>query len=101
MLQLRQRMGLHQRLTPVQVQYLKLLQLPAAQLEERIREELEENPMLEESPQDELPEDTLATSVETSIISSTPTEEQSISTEETNVTEPRDRDNDYSIEDFM
>ncbi|HET9137316.1 MAG TPA: RNA polymerase factor sigma-54 [Candidatus Kapabacteria bacterium] len=94
-------MGLHQRLTPVQVQYLKLLQLPAAQLEERIREELEENPMLEESPQDELPEDTLATSVETSIISSTPTEEQSISTEDTAVTDPRDRDNDYSIEDFM
>ena len=72
MLQLRQRQGMHQRLTPVQVQYLKLLQLPSAELEERIKEELEENPMLEEVPEDELPEDTLAASIETSIIATTP-----------------------------
>lgn len=37
-----------QTLTPQQIQYLKLLQLPVLQLEQHIRQEIEENPMLEE-----------------------------------------------------
>lgn len=36
-----------QRLSPQQIQLMKLLQVPTAQLEERIKEELEENPALE------------------------------------------------------
>ncbi|MBS1904829.1 MAG: RNA polymerase factor sigma-54 [Bacteroidetes bacterium] len=102
MLQLKQRLGLHQRLTPVQVQYLKLLQLPAAQLEERIKDELEENPLLEEISQEELPEDTLGTSIETSIIASTPNESSSAPTDQQRDTEPApERENDYTLEDFM
>jgi RNA polymerase sigma-54 factor len=57
MLQLRQSQSLQQRLTPQQVQYLKLLQLPILALEQRIKSELEENPMLEESSNDEERED--------------------------------------------
>jgi RNA polymerase sigma-54 factor len=38
-----------QRLSPQQIQLMKLLQVPTAQLEERIKEELEENPALEQS----------------------------------------------------
>src|SRR4051812_29572490 len=53
MLQLRQTQGLQQRLTPQQVQYLKLLQLPILALEQRIKSEIEENPMLEETSEDE------------------------------------------------
>lgn len=53
MLQLRQNQSLQQRLTPQQVQYLKLLQLPIIALEQRIKSELEENPMLEESGDEE------------------------------------------------
>ncbi len=53
MLQLRQTQGLQQRLTPQQVQYLKLLQLPIIALEQRIKSEIEENPMLEETGEDE------------------------------------------------
>src|SRR5688572_1501036 len=53
MLQLRQNQSLQQRLTPQQVQYLKLLQLPIIALEQRIKSEIEENPMLEESMEDE------------------------------------------------
>lgn len=45
--------GLHQkllqRLSPQQIQLMKLLQVPTANLEERIKEELEENPALEQS----------------------------------------------------
>jgi RNA polymerase sigma-54 factor len=37
-----------QKLSPQQIQLMKLLQIPADQLEERIKEELEDNPALEE-----------------------------------------------------
>jgi len=37
-----------QKLSPQQIQLMKLLQVPTANLEERIKEELEENPALEE-----------------------------------------------------
>ncbi len=37
-----------QKLSPQQIQFMKLLQVPTAQLEERIKEELEENPALEQ-----------------------------------------------------
>src|SRR5438045_1253576 len=53
MLQLRQNQSLQQRLTPQQVQYLKLLQLPIVALEQRIKSEIEENPMLEELSEEE------------------------------------------------
>ncbi len=53
MLQLRQNQSLQQRLTPQQVQYLKLLQLPIIALEQRIKSEIEENPMLEEASEEE------------------------------------------------
>jgi RNA polymerase sigma-54 factor len=37
-----------QKLSPQQIQLMKLLQIPTANLEERIKEEIEENPALEE-----------------------------------------------------
>src|SRR6266540_2711485 len=37
-----------QKLSPQQIQLMKLLQVPTAHLEERIKEELEENPALEQ-----------------------------------------------------
>lgn len=42
-----------QKLSPQQIQFIKLLQVPTAMLEQRIKEELEENPALEESEWDE------------------------------------------------
>jgi RNA polymerase sigma-54 factor len=42
------RTALTQTLTPQQIQYLKLLQLPAIQIEQQVLRELEQNPMLEE-----------------------------------------------------
>ncbi len=44
--------GLQQTLTPQQIQYLKLLQLPALQMEQHIRQEIEQNPMVEELGED-------------------------------------------------
>ena len=42
-----------QKLSPQQIQMIKLLEVPAMQLEQRIKKELEENPALEEGLIDE------------------------------------------------
>lgn len=47
-----QRQTLQQRLSPQQIQYIKLLQLPTVSIEMRIKEELEQNPLLEEYGED-------------------------------------------------
>ncbi len=46
-------LSLQQKLSPQQIQFIKLLQVPVAELEGRIEEELEQNPVLEEGPDDE------------------------------------------------
>jgi RNA polymerase sigma-54 factor len=48
MLNLHQRLSQTQRLSPQQIQYIKLLQLPTLALEQRIKAEMEINPLLEE-----------------------------------------------------
>ena len=47
MLRQSNQLRLLQKLSPQQIQLMKLLQIPTANLEERIKEELEENPALE------------------------------------------------------
>jgi len=70
-----------QKLSPQQIQVIKLLEIPTVQLEQRIKKELEENPVLEltsESPSDD-------------------TEEQDDQSSSEN-----DKDNDeFSLEDYM
>jgi len=45
-----------QKLSPQQIQLMKLLQVPTIELEQRIKEELEANPALDEGREDENPE---------------------------------------------
>jgi RNA polymerase sigma-54 factor len=45
---------LSQKLSPQQIQFIKLLQIPAAELESRIEEELEINPALEEGKEEQI-----------------------------------------------
>ncbi len=52
--------SLSQKLSPQQIQFIKLLQVPTAELESRIEEELEVNPALEEGREEDIepnPED--------------------------------------------
>ena len=49
MLNLQQTQRLQQKLSPQQIQYIQLLQLPTLALEQRIEAELEENPLLEDA----------------------------------------------------
>ncbi len=53
MLNLQQKQSLQQKLSPQQIQYIKLLQLPTLELEQRIKEEMEINPLLEEGEEEE------------------------------------------------
>jgi RNA polymerase sigma-54 factor len=59
-----QKLGLHQKLlqklSPQQIQLMKLLQVPTAALEQRIKEELEINPALEEGTPDDIAEEEVA-----------------------------------------
>ena len=48
---------LQTKLSPLQIQTIKLLELPMLELEQRIKKELEENPVLDEAPQSEENED--------------------------------------------
>lgn len=48
---LQQKLGL--KINPLQIQLIKLLELPTYQLEQRIKEELEQNPLLEETEERE------------------------------------------------
>jgi RNA polymerase sigma-54 factor len=49
--------SLQQKLSPQQIQFIKLLQVPTAELETRVEEELEINPALEEGEETEAPTD--------------------------------------------
>ncbi len=53
MLDQRLQQKLLQKLSPQQIQMIKLLEVPAMQMEQRIKKELEENPALEEGPDDD------------------------------------------------
>lgn len=48
---------LQQGLSPLQIQTIKLLELPTLELEQRIKKELEENPVLDEAPSSEEADD--------------------------------------------
>src|SRR5690625_2565708 len=52
-----QKLGLKQKLSPQQIQFVKLLQLPSIGLEQRVKQEIEMNPVLEEADPLELEED--------------------------------------------
>ena len=52
MLKQTQQLKQTQRLSPLQIQTIKLIELPAAELEQRIQKEIEENPVLEEVTDD-------------------------------------------------
>ena len=46
--------SLQQKLSPQQIQFIKLLQVPTAELDNRIEEELEINPALEEGEEKDI-----------------------------------------------
>ncbi len=88
MLSLQQKLALQQKLSPQQIQYQKLLQLNTLALEQRIKTELELNPILEETLEEEVE---LTQDEENSSEDSTGDEEVEINNNE----------DEFDIEDFM
>ena len=80
MLDQRLQQKLIQKLSPQQIQLIKLLEIPTTQLEQRIKEELENNPALEEGTE------------------SSPEEEESAEQEKT---AQEQSEKDFSIEDYL
>ena len=86
MLRLTQTQKLLQKLSPQQIQLMKMLQLPTVALEQRIKEEIEMNPALEEGSDDE------------------PTNDDDEEIFEDDINDDGDNDNqkdDYSLTDYM
>ena len=88
-----QRLGLNQslqqKLSPQQIQFIKLLQVPTAELEARIEEELELNPVLEQGEEEEGPDET-------------PTEvEQEEPTTDEAEPEKEDKNEELDIDDYL
>jgi RNA polymerase sigma-54 factor len=75
---------LQQKLSPQQIQLMKLLQVPTVELEQRIKQEMEENPALEEGEDHE--------------DEAIPTEEQAI---EENEDEPESSNDEFDLTDYF
>jgi RNA polymerase sigma-54 factor len=88
--------GLQQKLSPQQIQFIKLLQVPTAELENRIEEELELNPVLEEGSDSEEEE---VDSDNNTAESEEPTTESDERTSE--VEEPATASDDIDINDYL
>lgn len=84
---LQQKLGL--KINPLQIQLIKLLELPTYQLEQRIKEELESNPLLEEGGEKE----------ETEPVEAASEEEDFGEHEEEEEGIPKE--DDFSLEDYM
>ena len=97
MLNLQQKQTLQQKLSPQQIQYIKLLQLPTLALEQRIKAEMEANPLLEEG--EELDEgDTSDDSAEETVEDPTP----AATLDEGDDPAPEaSRDDDYDWDEFL
>jgi RNA polymerase sigma-54 factor len=88
MLKQRLQQKLLQKLSPQQIQMIKLLEVPTLQMEQRIKKELEENPALEEGQEDE------------DIPADNEVEEESAGDDEQ--TPEKDKDNDeFTLDDYI
>lgn len=89
-----------QKLSPQQIQFIKLLQVPTAMLEQRIKEELEENPALEEGWEDQPVVDEYS-DLDEERVSDTPDEYEETSNADVDVSEYLDGDDtpEYKLDD--
>ncbi|MBI3125952.1 MAG: RNA polymerase factor sigma-54, partial [Ignavibacteriales bacterium] len=90
MLSLQHRLSLQQKLSPQQIQYQKLLQLNTLALEQRIKTELELNPILEETLDDE---------IDLEQLEETPDEAEEKTVDEEDTYDSKD--DEFDLEDYM
>jgi len=91
-----------QKLSPQQIQLIKLLEIPTMELEQRIKKEIEENPVLEEGEaDDDYDEDINITDDGEIEIEVTRKEEEDGNIDDDNDNEAEREDNEFSLEDFV
>ena len=95
MLNLQQKQSLQQKLSPQQIQYIKLLQLPTLALEQRIKAEMEANPLLEEGMEEDLEETSGEDEREE------PTEEEGTAEEPAEAQEEKNAEDEYDWDEFL
>ncbi|MFM7329423.1 MAG: RNA polymerase sigma-54 factor, partial [Bacteroidota bacterium] len=86
---------LQQKLSPQQIQFIKLLQVPTAELESRIEEEIEINPALEEGNEEEPAQEEKSSEQESETGEDQPQEESKENSDELDISEYL-RDDDYA-----
>jgi RNA polymerase sigma-54 factor len=94
MIHLQQQLRLGLKLTPQQVQYLKLLQLPTLALEQRIKLELEVNPILELNEEQQEP------SIEQQEPEDDATQDEDVKTKQEEDKAKQEEDS-YTLDDYM
>lgn len=87
---LQQKLGL--KINPLQIQLIKLLELPTYQLEQRIKEELESNPLLEENEEEIEPEPDFAETAQDDEYEKADGEDEAESTSQ---------EDEFSLEDYI
>ncbi len=96
MLKQRLQQKLMQKLSPQQIQMIKLLEIPTLQLEQRIKKELEENPILEEGDDDDMDE-----SLGDDKLEPVYDEDEESGSEEIREEEGAREQNEFSLEDYI
>lgn len=82
MLKQRLQQKLQQKLSPLQIQTIKLLEVPVMQLEQKIKEELENNPVLEQVESDEEEPTTIEANFEEPVNDEAPENDEEFSLED-------------------
>ncbi len=90
---LQQKLGL--KINPLQIQLIKLLELPTYQLEQRIKEELEQNPLLEEV------ENKVETEANEDSLADGHVEDENNEFEDAENEDYSSHEDDFSLEDYM
>ena len=93
MLNQRLQQKLLQKLSPQQILLMKLLQIPSIALEQRIKQEIEENPALEETDEDEL--------LDSDLDFDEPVDSEEIDLEKEEETEIKDSDDEFDLNDYI
>ncbi|HHS95490.1 MAG TPA: RNA polymerase sigma-54 factor, partial [Phaeodactylibacter sp.] len=99
MLKQTQSLRITQKLSPQQIQLMKLLQIPTATLDQRIKEELEANPALEEGEENEDTTDLLSNNEEKYKDDKKEAEEKEF--EDIEYEEPELREEEFELDDYI
>jgi len=93
MLNQRLQQKLLQKLSPQQILLMKLLQIPSIALEQRIKQEIEENPALEEANEDEI--------LDADVDYDEPVDAEEYDQEKEEETETKDGDDEFDLNDYI